>query len=140
MATSIFDNKDQQPNEDDLKKVLKSKIDVWNHLFKILEDKYGIIKTEWKFYSKKAGWSLKVSNEKGKNLIFLLPNDNYFIATINMGVKIKEQVLQSDISDKNKKLIEESKIYTEGISTLFKITNKDDLEDMITILRIRDDC
>jgi len=138
MATSIFDKKEQQPNENDLEKVLKTSIDVWEHLIDYLKDKHEVIETEWKFYSKNAGWCLKISNEKGKNIVFLLPNDNYFIVTVNMGVKIKEQVLQSNISDENKKIIENTKIYAEGISTLFTIKDKEDLEDIKTILNIRD--
>ena len=138
MATSIFDNKDQQPNENNVEKVLKSNYNVWEHIIEYLQSKHEVIETEWKFYSKTAGWCLKISNEKGKNLMFLLPNDNYFIATINMGVKIKEQVLQSNISDENKKIIENTKIYAEGISALFEIKNKTDLEEIKTILSIRD--
>jgi len=138
MATSILDKKEQQPNDNDLEKVLKANIGLWEHLIEYLQDKHEVIETEWKFYSKNAGWCLKISNEKGKNLIFLLPNDNYFIATINMAVRIKEQVLQSNISTENKKIIENTKIYTEGISSLFVIKGKNDLEDIKTILSIRD--
>ena len=138
MATSIFDKKDQQPDEDSVEKVLKSNYSVWEQLIEYLHDKHEVIETEWKFYSKNSGWCLKISNEKGKNLIFLLPNDNYFIATINMSVKIKELVLQANISTDNKKLVGDSKIYMEGISVLFMVNDKIDLEDVKTILSIRD--
>ena len=138
MATSIFDKKEQQPNENDIEKVLNSKFNVWEYFIEYLQNKHEGIEIEWKFYSKNAGWCLKISNEKGKNIVFLLPNDNYFIVTVNMGVKIKEQVLQSNISDENKKIIENTKIYAEGISTLFTIKDKEDLEDIKTILNIRD--
>ena len=138
MATSIFDKKEEQPNENDVEKVLKSNFNVWEHFIEYLQSKHEIIETEWKFYSKNAGWCLKISNEKGKNIVFLLPNENYFIVTVNMGVKVKEQVLQADISDENKKIIEETKIYAEGISVLFTIKDKNNLEDIKMILSIRD--
>ena len=138
MATSIFDKKEQQPNNNDIEKMLNSKFNVWEYFIEYLQSKHEVIETEWKFYSKNAGWCLKISNEKGKNIVFLLPNDNYFIVTVNMGVKVKEQVLQANISDENKKLIEDTKIYAEGISALFTIKDKKDLEDIKTILSIRD--
>lgn len=138
MATSIFDKKDQQPDEDDLEEVLKTSLCIWELFMDYLKSKHDVIETEWKFYSKNSGWCLKISNEKGKNIAFLLPNNNYFIITINMGVKIKEQVLQTNISEKNKKVIESAKIYVEGISVLFIIKTVKDLEDIETILSIRD--
>jgi len=89
MATSIFDIKERVPNEDDLKEVLKENLSVWNQLIDYLEKEYGPLQMEWKFYSKKAGWSNRVSNEK-RNLIFLIPNDEYFIATVNMSNKVSK--------------------------------------------------
>jgi len=137
MATSIFDNKEIIPNDEDLESVLKGSLDIWNDLISFLEKEYGTLNEEWKFYSKKAGWSLRVSSKK-RNLLFLIPNDTYFIATVNMGVKVSKIVLDLDISESTKNLIKEAKKYREGISILINIKNKEDLEDVKTILNVRD--
>lgn len=137
MATSIYDNKAIVPNEEDLEKVLKNSYETWNHLIDCLEQVYGSLSTEWKFYSKNSGWCFKVSDAK-RNLLFLLPNDDYFLVNINMSVKVGEQVLKTNISNDIKELIQKAKPYMEGISILIEIRNKNNLDDVKTVLDIRD--
>jgi len=139
MATSIFDKKEYQPSEIDLRDALKASVIAWDNLFDYLQENYGDITTEWKFYSKKAGWTLKAFDSKKKNIVFLSPNDNYFITTVGMGVKLKETVLQANISQETKSLIEEAVEYVEGISILIKIVDEQDLADVKTILEIKRD-
>jgi hypothetical protein len=136
-STSIFDNKEIVPSDEDLKDVLKSSFDTFNNLVSYLENEYGSLKKEWKFYSKKAGWTLRISGEK-RNLLFISPNDDYFIATVNMSVKVSKIALDSDISDNTKNLIKQAKIYAEGTGILIEIRNEEDLEDIKTILNVRD--
>jgi len=137
MPTSIFDNKEIVPNDEDLEDVLKSSLDTYNKLISYLENNYGQLTNEWKFYSKKAGWTLRISNKK-RNLLFLSPNEDYFLVTLNMGVKVSKMVLDSDVSDNTNELIKEAKVYAEGISILVEVRNEEDLEDIKTILNIRD--
>ena len=137
MATSIFDNKEIVPNDEDLEDILKSSLDVYNKLISFLKNEYGLLTTEWKFYSKKAGWTLRISNKK-RNLVFFSPNEDYFLVTVNMGVKVSKIALDSDISDNTKDLIRQAKVYAEGISILIEVRNDKDLEDIKTILNVRD--
>jgi hypothetical protein len=138
MATSIFDNKEIVPNEDDLKNVLKDKIEVWNQLISYLEEEYGSLTGEWKFYSKNAGWTYRVTGKK-RNLVFLSPNDEYFLVTINMSVKVSKILLDMDFKEEIKKIIKETKAYREGLSVLIEIKSENDLEDIKTMLNVRDD-
>jgi len=137
MATSIFDNKEIVPNDEDLEDILKSSLDVYNKLISFLKNEYGLLTTEWKFYSKKAGWTLRISNKK-RNLVFFSPNEDYFLVTVNMGVKVSKIALDSDISDNTKDLIKQAKVYAEGISILIEVRNDEDLKDIKTILNVRD--
>jgi len=137
MATSIFDKKENQPTDSDLESALKTSLGVWDSFFDYLRDRYGAVKTEWKFYSKNAGWTLKVIGEK-RTITFLSPNDGHFFATVGMGAKGKEQALQADISQRNKELIEEARVYAEGWTILVKVDKETDLDDVKTILNIRD--
>jgi hypothetical protein len=136
MATSIYDNKNNIPNDDNLD-ILKTSYPTWNHLIDFLEHKYGNLNTEWKFYSKNSGWCFKISNDK-KNLLFLLPNDDYFIINVNMSTAISKKILKDNIKNSTKLLIEQAKQYVEGISILLEIRNNKDLDDIKTILNVRD--
>jgi hypothetical protein len=137
MATSIFDNKEIVPNDEDLEDVLKNSFETYNELLYYLEKEYGSLKKEWKFYSKNAGLTLRISGKK-RNLLFLSPNEGYFLVNVNMGVKVSKIVLDTDVSDTIKDLIKQAKVYREGISILINIKNEEDLEDIKTILKIRD--
>ncbi len=137
MATSVFDIKEIVPEEDDLEEVLKDSINLWNQLINYLEEEYGPITSEWKFYSKKSGWSYRVSNKK-RNLIFLIPNDEYFIATINMSLKVVQILLDIDLPEEIKNTIKTTKNYKEGKSVLINIKNEKDLKNIKTMLEIRD--
>ena len=137
MATSIFDKKEVIPGKDDLKEVLKENIAIWNELMDYLEGEYGPIKSEWKFYSKKSGWTYRVSNKR-RNLIFLIPNNEYFISTVNMSVKVSEVLLDIDLPENIKEAIRKTKSYREGKSVMINTKNKEDLENVKTMLDIRD--
>jgi len=137
MPTSIFDNKEIVPNDEDLENILKSSLNAYNKLISYLENEYAPLTNEWKFYSKKAGWTLRISNKK-RNLLFLSPNEDYFLVTVNMGVKVSKMVLDSDVSDNTKDLIKQAKVYAEGTGVIIEVRNEKDLEDIKTILNIRD--
>ena len=138
MATSIFDKKEEMPTKVGLELVLDSNLVVWQELMGYLEDNYGALVSEWKYYSKNAGWCLRVANATGKNLVFLLPNDDRFMVNINMSVKVRDKVLAVGLSDINTDLLVDAKVYTEGVSILVDVSSADDLEDVKTILRVRD--
>jgi len=137
MATSIFDEKEYQPTDNDLEQALKSSIAVWDLLFDYLRYHYGNLETEWKFYSKKAGWTLRITDSTGKNILFLSPNDNHFLVTVNMSEAVKEKVLQADISEENKAILKNAKVCITA-PLLTTIKDKKDLEDIKTVLSIRD--
>ena len=137
MATSIFDNKEIVPIDEDLEDVLKNSFDSFSKLISFLESEYGALKKEWKFYSKKAGWTLRVSNDK-RNLVFISPNDDHFFVTVNMSVKVSKIVLDLDISDNTKDLLKQTKPYAEGKSVLIPVRKDVDLEDIKTLLNVRD--
>ena len=138
MAIGIFDNKEIVPNDEDLENVLKGSLSVYNELISFLENDYGPLTNEWKFYSKEAGWTLKISNKK-RNLLFFSPNEDYFLVTVSMGMKVSKIVLDSDISDNTKDLIKQATVCGGGNRyILIEIRNEEDLEDIKTIINIRD--
>ncbi len=137
MAIGVFVSKEQEPIDEMVKQALHLNFALWQDVIGYLKEQYGTIESEWKFYSKKSGWCLKIASEK-RNLLFLLPCDNYFIATVNMGESVREKVLSADIGKKSKELIKDAKVYMEGISVPFSVHNEIDLNEVKSILYIRD--
>lgn len=138
MSKSIFDDKSSKPTELELQQVLGKQNKEWQGFINYIQENYGNIIQEWKFYSKSAGWCLRVSENKGRNIVFLLPNKDYFIVTINFGTKIVNDILKSRVTDINKQKVMDAKVYMEGISILIEVRNNKDLDDIKMILSIRD--
>lgn len=137
MATSFYDDKNIIPNVENVPVILKDCFSVWQELIKYLEDSYGELTFEWKFYGKSSGWSYRISSKK-RNLVFLLPNEDYFLVNINMGVKVATKVLEANIDEEIKTMLANAKVYQEGTGVLLKITKVEDLNNIKTILQIRD--
>ena len=70
MSGSYFSDKERQPTNNDLKKVLGQKYSLWTLIRKSINKKQGVDDVEWKYYGKKNGWLAK-NIVKKRNIFFL---------------------------------------------------------------------
>jgi hypothetical protein len=76
-ASSVFTDKTAEPSESRLARALGATAPIWAELRGYLEEEYGTLADEWKFYSTKSGWVRKTLL-KERNLFFFTPLDGYF--------------------------------------------------------------
>ena len=69
MASSIFTNRSETPDEKMLLSVLGDKWELWKNIINRIRNEYDNIKEEWKFYGGKYGWQLKMFYKK-RNIFF----------------------------------------------------------------------
>lgn len=138
MKISVFLDKSRVPTMSDVEKKLKDAYAVWGHLLQYLEHRYGTLTNEWKYYSKTSGWCYRIAGSK-RNIVFLSPNQGCFYVNINMGENIGKKIVQSSVSKEVKTMIKEAKVYQEGIGIMITIKNIKDIDDVKTILSIRDE-
>ncbi len=80
MEEFLFLDENKMPDHRDLQKVMVKKYELFkeviDHVFETYEDS----KEEWKFYSKKSGWTMKMMYKK-RILFFFKPYNGYFNIT-----------------------------------------------------------
>jgi len=137
MATSIFDNKAIIPNDSMVEAAIADAMLLWDKLKKHVADNYNGIISEWKMYSKKAGWSL-VFRQAKRTLFYFVPCENHFIIAFVLGEKAVKAALESSISQKVRQEMSEADICAMGHSFYVYIKSEEDLSDVKTLLKIKE--
>jgi len=136
MPDYLFLDKSIQPTEMQLKDAIADTYDYWNEIKNRITVLYGDTKSEWKFYSKKSGWTLKTLLKK-RNLFFFQPFANYFLLTFVFGDKAVNVIEKSDVSEALKRVLRDEKKYAEGRSLLVKVKRRNDLTDVSKLIDIK---
>ena len=136
MATSIFDEKAVIPNDEMVREVLANANEFWDKLKLHVVNNYNDIVQEWKFYSKKAGWSLIFKQNK-RTLFYFIPCAGYFMIAFVFGEKAEKMAKQSYIPEHIKKTIASATPYIEGKSFFVDVKNEEDVDAVYTLLKIK---
>jgi hypothetical protein len=136
MSLSAFDDKTSPPNEEMLSEFLSDSKILWDLLLKHLGKTCKNTSTEWKYYSKSAGWVLVVSGEKRK-IVYLIPLKESFKTNFVFGEKAVAEAKCADLPTSVLTLILESKPYMEGRSFMVDVKNITDVEIVEKLLKIK---
>jgi hypothetical protein len=136
MSRSIFDSKSIKPDYDSLIEILGEAAEYWKDLKQHLEEEYGPIIEEWKFYSQKSGWTLKVLRKK-RNLFFLTPLKDHFLITFIFGDKAVSAIERSDLPESIVKTLVNAKKYMEGRGVQIDVKSPEDLENVKKMVAIK---
>lgn len=133
---SIFQNKEEKPTEKDLTERLGTTWEFWIQLRNFIIDKYPYRLEEWNYSGKKYGWSFRIKDKK-RAIIYFLPRDNYFKVAFVFGQKASEKIIESDITTKIKKEIEQAPKYAEGRGIRIEIKNGILIPDIKKLIEIK---
>ena len=136
MATSILDDKSIIPDDDQLKDVLGKTLQLWSAINKYFEDKQRDVQEEWKFYSKKSGWSAKLIHKK-RTILYLIPRKSYFMAAFVFGDKAVAAAEQSTIPESILDIIRSARKYVEGRGFRFDVRGQEDVENVKKLIEIK---
>jgi hypothetical protein len=136
MAVSFFDDKSQVPGESELAKVLGRTSKLWDQLKDLLATRYEPLTEEWKFYSKKSGWSLPLKRKK-RTVLYLIPCKGYFIAAFVLGEKAVKAARESDLPASIVERINKAKKYVEGRGISIEVRSKKDLSHIEKLAEIK---
>jgi len=136
MTSKIFIDKFIKPNDQKLRQTLGTSYKYWEELKHSLEDEYGELIEEWKYYGQKIGWTLKLFYKK-RNLFFFTAGDKYFRISFVFGDKAVAAIKQSGLP---KKLIDEvknAKKYVEGRGLRIEIKKRNDVNNIKKLVAIK---
>ncbi len=125
MTVSVFDDKSKEPASSELDKALGETAILLKNIEQHLLDQFGELTHEWKFYSKKAGWTLALAH-KGRRVLHLIPQSGLFTVVFTLGRRAVSASQESSLPKEILSAIESAREYAEGRSIRFDvITTKD---------------
>jgi len=136
MALSIFGDKSIVPNEEMLAQTLAGSKELWGNIEKHVASICGSVSGQWKFYSKKAGWSYVVKSGD-RAILYLIPQDAFFKASFVFGEKAYETAKTSGLPEQIVALITEATPYAEGRSFMFDVKAAPDVDAAKKLIEIK---
>ena len=136
MSLSIFGDKAVMPNEQALTAALAGTKAVWDNIENHVALICGEQSSQWKFYSKKAGWSL-VMKSGDRTILYLIPQDAFFKVNFVFGDKAVAAALASNLPEQITALITQATPYAEGRSFLFDIKTAKDADTVKNLIAIK---
>lgn len=136
MIGNAFIGKSTQPTPKELAGKLGPTTDLWNDVVRDVSRECGITEKEWKSYSAKAGWSVRLKQKK-RNIVYLVPCDRCFRVAFILGDKAMMAAKHMNFPEKFAKLIAEAPRYPEGSAIRFEVTSADDVAFVRQLAKIK---
>lgn len=136
MDTIIFGDKSVVPDAVMLVGVLGNSANYYAEIVSYIENTYGSLSLEWKFYGKNSGWTMKMLNGK-RNVMFLIPREGYFRLAFTFGEKAFAEVMASSVPQTVKDELAGAVKYAEGRGVQLPVNTLDDLFAAKTLVDIK---
>ncbi|MCK9613522.1 MAG: DUF3788 family protein [Bacteroidales bacterium] len=136
MALSIFDDKSAPPDEKMLEKALLKSMGWWNEIKDFVISNYPNAVEEWKHSGKNWGWGFRLKDKK-RVIIYLTPQDKYFLFAMVFGEKATLEVLKSKVSEEIKKTLSEARVYVEGRGIRMEVNSSKIISDIKNLILIK---
>ena len=136
MSASIYTEKFVEPDDKMLTYDLAESKSFLDKIAEFIESEYGDFRPEWKFYNQKSGWILKMFSKR-RNVMFIVPCDNYFRVAFTFGGKASDLIFNSKLPDSLKMDLFEAKKYAEGRTIQIEVKTKNDLDNILEIIKIK---
>lgn len=134
--TSIFDDKSLKPENESLFKAFGKTAKLWKKLRHDLENEFGELIEDWKFYGQKSGWTLKLLRKK-RNLFFMIPQKGFFRISLIFGDKAVSEIEASDVPEDIKEELRTARKYTEGRGIGIDVTSPEDVENIKKLVTMK---
>jgi len=136
LAPNAFIGSKEQPTDAALAEALGSAKAAWDQLIAALAAEYGVTIQEWRCYSPKAGWSLRLLRGK-RTIVWLAPCDGCFRAAFILGDKAVAEARKGGLPARVLRLIDEAEKYPEGNAIRLHIKGLKDLPTVKELAEIK---
>lgn len=136
MESTPFKDKSIQPDKTMLTGTLGETLPLWEAILSYIIQSHGPIIEEWKFYSPKFGWTLKVLLKK-RNLFFFTAYEGYFGISFVFGNKAVSEVEKSDLPVEIIDDLRNARKYAEGRGIQIIVTQQSQVEIVKKLIAIK---
>jgi hypothetical protein len=110
---NAFIGRTEKPTDADLGKALGLVKPIWDALVADMATQQGVANREWKSYSPKTGWALRLMRGK-RTILWLAPLESSFEVLFILGDKALSAARHSGLSAQGRRALEQAKRYPEG--------------------------
>jgi hypothetical protein len=111
---NAFIGKTEMPTRAEVAEVLGPKVKLWDEFINWMSEKEGVSEQEWKgVVVKKYGWNLRLK-KKGRNIIYLSPGKDCFMASFVLSDKALEQAKHAHLPKAVEEALAAAPRYPEG--------------------------
>jgi hypothetical protein len=135
-ATNAFTGKKEQPTENELTSALGPAKKTWDQLLSELGQEHGVTIQEWKCYSAKWGWSLRVKRGM-RTILWLAPLEHRFEVLFIFGEKAMAAVQQSKLPKHVSKVVRLATKYPEGYGVRLEVKAAHELSALKKLAAIK---
>ena len=136
MEEPLFPDKSRTPTDADLTKVLGRTKRHWDKLTAYAVEVASDATPQWKYYSKKSGWTFVVGGKR-RNLVYMLPFKKFFSANFAFGEKTVKAAEAGDLPDDVIKMIRQAPKYPEGRAVRLEVKTAADVDVVRKLLVIK---
>jgi len=136
MQPNAFIGETKEPTPDRLSEVLGRSAKLWGQLLARLAEDCNLVDQEWKSYSAKTGWAMRLKVKK-RNILYLVPYAGSFRVTFVLGGRAVEDALRSKLSRKVREAVDAGKPYPEGTLIDLDITSARDIPGVLKLTAVK---
>jgi len=133
---NAFINRAKQPTDVELSAALGPARTVWDQLLADLTRECEANIPEWKCYSPKWGWSLRVMRKK-RTIVWLAPCLGYFHVAFIFGEKAMQAARQTKWPERIVKVMDEAPKYPEGTGIRLNVKSSRDIATLKKLAAIK---
>ncbi len=136
VSANAFVGQTSKPTEAQLEAAVGTRKKLWDRLISELNEQGAFDQQEWRSYSPKYGWSLRLIQKK-RNILYLVPFHGYFQAAAIVGDRARKTAKQSGIPTTLLKLIASAPRYPEGTGVRIDVKSSADLKTVKALVAIK---
>lgn len=135
MHENAFINKPRRPSDPELTLALGPSKALWDNL---IDDAraIGVADQEWKSYSKKIGWTLRLKQKK-RIILYLFPATGYFLVSLILGDRAMEAARRSGFSKSIIKILDGATRYPEGTAIRIDVKKQNDVTTIKKLMTVK---
>jgi hypothetical protein len=136
LPPNAFVGRADAPTEADLQLALGPLQALWDEALAVLARDCGAAEVEWKSYSLKSGWALRVLRGK-RTIVWLAVCQGGFRISLVLGENAMQQARGADLPPAARKIVDDAPHYPEGWGLRFQISGPADLAAPLTLASIK---
>jgi hypothetical protein len=136
MPPNAFVGKTRKPTEAELSEALGRAKGAWGALVATLAEQHGVTEREWRSYSPKAGWSLRLARRR-RTIVWLSPCPGAMQVAFILGDGALAAARQANLPKRLRKALEESVRYPEGTGVRIEVRSTRDVPGLAKLALIK---